>query len=188
MLKPHYFLSARIKDPRDTHYDGQDSGEEIAYVYRKSMITNLAWFFATIVLLVIPLYLFPYLAQLSFEGRKILPATYIFILNLFWYLFVFGFFLQNFVIWFFNIYVITNKKIIDMDFHGLLYKNISETPIRNLEDVTSNVSGTLGVIFNVGDVFIQTSAEHTEFEFESVDDPAKLRDIISDLITAVKHD
>jgi hypothetical protein len=76
---------------------------------------------------------------------------------------------------------------VDVDFHGILYKNISEAPLRNVEDVTSNISGALEVIFNYGSVFIQTSAEKREFEFENVKNPSKIRDIISDLVTEMKH-
>lgn len=101
-------------------------------------------------------------------------------------MFGFGFILQNFLNWFFNVYIITNKKIVDVDFHGILYKNISEAPLRNVEDVTSNVSGALEVIFNYGSVYVQTAGERREFEFENVSHPAKIRDIISDLVAKKK--
>jgi len=102
------------------------------------------------------------------------------------YLFVFGFALQAFLNWFFNTYVITDKKIVDLDFQGVLYKNISEATLDNIEDITSTVKGTFGVVFNVGSVFIQTAAEKNEFEFENVDHPAKIRDIIADLVAETK--
>ncbi len=75
----------------------------------------------------------------------------------------------------------------DIDFRGLTYKNISEAPIKNIEDVTSNVSGFFGTTFNYGYVDIQTSAEKREFEFENVTNPAKIRDLISDLVEKVKN-
>ena len=82
--------------------------------------------------------------------------------------------------------VITNKKLVDMDFIGLAYKNISETMLYNIEDVTSNITGIVGTIFNVGDVFIQTAAEMREFEFIGADDPSKVRDLIIDLVEKTK--
>ena len=74
-----------------------------------------------------------------------------------------------------------------MDFNGVLYKNISECTLNNIEDVTSNVIGTFGILFNIGDVFIQTAAEKSEFEFDNIDNPAKIRDIISDLVVEARH-
>jgi len=69
-----------------------------------------------------------------------------------------------------------------MDFHGITYKNISETMIDNIEDVTSNISGPVGTIFNIGHIFIQTAGEKREFEFNDIADPSTIRDIISDLV------
>ena len=57
----------------------------------------------------------------------------------------------------------------------------------NIEDVTSNVAGALGVTFNIGALYIQTAAEKREFEFGGVDDPSRIRDILSDLVAKVKH-
>jgi len=74
-----------------------------------------------------------------------------------------------------------------MDFHGLLSKNISEAPLKNVEDVTSNVTGALRVIFNYGHVYIQTSAEKREFDFEDVANPSKVRDLVSDLAMEVRR-
>jgi hypothetical protein len=89
--------------------------------------------------------------------------------------------------WYFNVYIISDKKIVDIDFRGFLYKNISEAPIKNIEDVTSNVSGLFGTTFNFGYVDIQTSAEKREFEFENVSNPSKIRDLIADLVEEVKN-
>jgi hypothetical protein len=69
-----------------------------------------------------------------------------------------------------------------------MYKNISETTLDNVEDVTSNVTGALGMIFNIGDVFIQTAAERREFEFHAVDDPSRVRDLIADLSAEKRND
>jgi len=56
-----------------------------------------------------------------------------------------------------------------------------------VEDVTSNVTGATRVIFNYGHVFVQTSAEKREFDFEDVANPSKVRDLIADLAMEVKN-
>jgi len=56
-----------------------------------------------------------------------------------------------------------------------------------VEDITSTVSGATQMIFNYGNVVIQTSAEKREFEFEAVSNPAKVRDLISDLVMEIKN-
>ncbi|HSX39716.1 MAG TPA: PH domain-containing protein [Candidatus Saccharimonadales bacterium] len=177
-------LKSAIKDPTRTVYDGQDSDEQVLYVLRKSFITNVHWIFASLVLLGITLvahqtFSMLNLPSVALEGRLQM------IFFAFWYLFTFGFIFQNFINWYFNVYLVTSKKIIDMDFYTLTYKKISECPLRNVEDVTSKVQGLGGVIFNIGDVLIQTAAEQGEFNFESIDNPSRIRDAVSDLVTAI---
>lgn len=179
-------FKAFIANPQNVNFDGEDYDEEILYVLRRSFITNLGWLFITAVLIVTPSILGPLLVKMLFAGANPFPLQFGVVLALFWYLFTFGFFLQNFLNWFFNVYIISNKRIVDMDFYGIVHKRISESPLRNIEDVTSKISGVFGVMFNVGDVFIQTAAEQTEFEFSDLDNPSKIRDILSDLVTALK--
>lgn len=174
--------SSHLKSPEKMVFDGKDLDETILYVIRRGFITNIPWIASTIVLVFAPSVVIPFFSSLNTAALTIVSIKFGVVLTLFIYLFTFGFFFQNFINWFFNVYIITDKRILDVDFKGFLYKNISETPLSKIEDVTSKVSGALAVIFNYGDVLIQTAAEQHEFEFEKVDCPEKVRDIISDLI------
>ncbi len=176
-----------IQNPEHTEYCGEDEDEKVLYVLRRSTIINIPWLFLTFILISIPWLIGPFLAVTNLIPTEIISPLFAFVLKLFWYLFTFGFFFLNFVNWFFNVYIITTKKIVDMDFDGLLYKNISEAPLQNIEDVTSTIKGAFGTIFNVGSVLIQTSAERTEFEFESLENPSRVRDIISDIVMEIKN-
>jgi len=175
------------KNPDNTSYDGEDQDEKILYVQRASLLTTLPWIFASFVFLILPFAADPFLRSFQYNGEKVVSYSFLAILTLFWYLFTFGFFFHNFASWYFNVYIITTKKIIDMDFYGLTYKNISETTLDNIEDVTSQVKGTLGTIFNYGDVYVQTAGEKREFDFVAIDDPGRTRDIISDLAATAKR-
>lgn len=179
-------LNSLTENPRATSYEGRDEDERIKYVIRKSVLLTVPWILTTAFLFVVPL-LVPYLLRFLPEDTPTLfDEGSVFIITVLWYLFSFSFFLQSLLGWFFNVLVITNKKIVDIDFVGFLYKNISETTLDNIEDVTSNVKGPLGVTFNIGSVFIQTAGEKREFEFWGVDDPSAIRDVISDLVSKVK--
>lgn len=171
--------SSFIENPKNMTYSGEDKDETILYVFRQSFIANLSWIFISILMLFAPFLLWPFIPNYISSGFKFSSA-------LFWYTITFGYFFQNFFNWFFNVYIISDKKIVDVDFQGFLYKKISEAPLSSIEDVTSTISGTVGVLFNIGNIYIQTAAENREFEFDGVSDPAKIRDIISDLVAAKK--
>ncbi len=179
-------FSSFIAEPKKTTYAGSDADEHIYYVLRQSVFTLIPKALLIIALLVAPFIFFPVLGTLKIGTQYLVSFTLNFIIVTFWYLVVFGIFFQFVLNWFFNVYIISNKKIVDVDVTGFLYKKISEAPIHNIEDVTSTVGGAAGIIFNIGNVYIQTAAEKTEFEFTAVDNPSKVRDIISDLVEDVK--
>lgn len=181
-------ISSFVKNPKDTTYDGEDRDEEILYVLRRAFITNFTWITVTVILAFVPIFLDPYLRSFRYEGEPLVSLVFIFVLTVFWYIFTFGYAFVHFLNWYFNVYIITTKKIVDIDFHGLLYKNISEATLYNIEDVTSVVSGAVNVVFNIGDVFIQTAGERREFDFELVPNPSSVRDLISDLVAEKRND
>ncbi|MFZ5424394.1 MAG: PH domain-containing protein [Patescibacteria group bacterium] len=175
-----------IEKPTNICFDGEDSDEQIILLLRKHLITNLGWVFLLFIILLIPV-----LLSVLFAMTKIDPYVYIsprvgFSITAFWYLFTFGFILTNILGWYYNVYIVTNKKIIDVDFHGILYRNVSEAPIRNIEDITNRISGAAQVIFHYGDVIIQTAGETREFDFIAVPDPSRVQDVISDLVSNLR--
>lgn len=85
------------------------------------------------------------------------------------------------IIYYLNIQVITNVRIVDIDQQGLFSHTVSELHIENIEDVTSETTGILGTIFNYGSVFVQTAGTKERFEFESVPNPASIEKMILDL-------
>ncbi len=180
-------LSSFIKKPENAHYDGEDSDEKIVYLFRGSFLINLNWIFIATAMLIVPFVASLFYEQAQLAGTQTITPQFALILTIFWYLMIFGVSLHSFLLWFFNAYIVSDKKVVDIDFRGLLNKRISEAAIRNIEDVTSSVSGTANVIFNYGDVLIQTAGETREIEFENVSNPSKIRDIISDFVVEAKH-
>jgi membrane protein YdbS with pleckstrin-like domain len=180
-------ISAFLKNPKNMFYEGEDHDEHILYIIRKSHWVNVGWAFGSALMIVAPVLLAPFSDVLFGSVLKMLNPFFILMILASWYLFAFGLWLFNFLNWYFNVYIITNKKIVDFDFYGLTYKNISDTLIVNVQDVTAKINGPLHMILNIGDVYIQTAAEKREFDFAGVDDPGKLRDLISDLAADVKH-
>lgn len=90
------------------------------------------------------------------------------------FLLLFGFVLFRFLLWYFNIYVVTNERIIDFDFHRFLHREISDTALAKIQDITSQISGPLQTFFNFGNVFVQTASERPRFEFENIPNPDKV--------------
>lgn len=93
---------------------------------------------------------------------------------------VLGYF-SIFVLYYLNIHIITNIRIVDIDQIGLFNHTISELHIDKIEDATSQTTGIFGTIFNYGDVYIQTAGTTERFDFEDVPNPAAIEKLILDL-------
>lgn len=179
-------LGAFIKKPRGVYFDGQDNEEEILLFMRQHVIVNLKWILITAILFfAIPILDF-FLAMGNTSVAQLIPSNYNFIVRFMLGLFTFGYFFENFLSWYFNSYIITNKRVVDIDFYGITHRRFSEAPLRNIEDVTNDISGFAQVVFHFGDVSIQTAAEAREITFENVPNPDRVQDMLSDLISAIK--
>lgn len=166
--------------PKDIRFETQEESEEIILFLRQHFITLLPSLLLCGFLLFVPPFLFPMIFR-SLSETIGLPLGYMVIGFAFWYVAVFDILLMNFIHWFFNIFIITNMRIIDIDFVHLLYKEFSEAKIERIQDISFQTKGMVATMFDFGDVLIQTAGEHPNFIFESVPKPAKVVDVLSDL-------
>lgn len=178
MKRPQY-LNSVIKNPANTSYDGKDHDEEVLLLIRRSIITTFTWLVGGMVYFVTPFVIIPIIKRTAYDGNALFDNFFILSLIFFWYMSLFGYLLREFLDWYFEVFLVTTKKIIDID-RGAT--NISETLLTNVQDVTSETPSIFAQIFNIGNVKIQTAAETKEFEFGMVDDPSKVRDFISDMV------
>ena len=60
-----------------------------------------------------------------------------------WYLLTAAIAFEGFFNWYFDVFIVTDERIIDVDFKNLIYRNITMTKIDKIEDVTYTVSGAI---------------------------------------------
>lgn len=168
--------------PKDICFEAQNEGETILLLMRSHPMVNLWWMALVVMLLPLPLFWgsFPLFTELT-------PALRLAI-DLLWYLGLFFFGLEKFLIWFYSVFVVTDERIIDIDFYGLLSKNIDVTQVENIEEVNYSQKGILANLFNYGDVVSQTASEQkasgtaAAFTFEAVPEPDRVTRVISELM------
>lgn len=162
----------------------QEPNERILLVIRKHFITNVPWIFTSIVFLVIPLIIkiilanFPSLLAIeeSFPTKLILPGT------IFYYLIVATYALVNFLNWFYNITLITQKRIISLTYSELIYHDLAIMELDTVGDVRYSQSGVLQSLFNYGNLIIQTTLEGNNFETNAIPHPKEVTYFIESLI------
>ena len=161
-------------------FETQAADEELVLLLRKHPVTNVMWILIFIIMLLAPFILFPYLSWAGLITD--VPVRFGLVGTIAWYLFTFIFAFENFISWYFNVYLLTNERILDVDFYNLLYKRVSEARLDKIQDVTYTQSGMAQNVFNYGFVYIQTAGTEENLEFESVPNPAKVVEAISKLL------
>lgn len=164
-----------LVNPKVLTFAEQDEDEVIYLAVRPHLISNLSWIATSMLMLIIPFF-FSY-----FSFSNFLPLRYRLSAIFFWYLITFIFTFEKFLSWYFDFYLITNKRIIDISFHNLLNKHFAQTDISMIQDVSSSVKGFMGTFFNFGDLLIQTAAEINQINFEKVPNPSKIIKLIKEL-------
>lgn len=177
-------FNALLEKPKNVMFESQEKGEKVYFILRRHPITNIGWLLLSLIFLVIPLAYLAFAPNLEDTFTIRLNPNYEFILIIMWYSLTMLYTLESFLMWYFSTYIITDKRVIDVDFTGLWGKRISEAPLENVEDATYQTKSFLNILFDYGDIFMQTAAERTEFEFDSVPKPGMVHDVLTDLVEA----
>lgn len=168
-------FSSLLVKPKVISFQERDQDEEIIIALRAHWFTNVSWICSTIFLIFVPSF-FKYFPFLNF-----FPGNYQFITILFWYLITFVFAFEKFLSWYFNVYILTDERVIDIDFNNLLNKNFAEAKISMIQDVSFTVAGLAGTIFNYGTILIQTASEVNQLKFDKVPSPEKVIKVLQQL-------
>ena len=75
----------------------------------------------------------------------------------------------------------TNKHLVDINFHNLLQRDITEVRLDDVQSAKSKINGIFGSLFHYGDVIIETAAERQQIQFLAVPKPDFVKDRIQDL-------
>ncbi len=156
-------------------FETQSPSEKIILVLRAHPITQVPW-------IVNGLLFFILLVILNFLPLSFFNARQIIFINIFGLVFVLSYFWFNFLNWFFNVGIVTSERIVDIDFHMALYKEVTASQLNRVEDITSKTGGYLASFFDYGNVFIQTAGTEANIEFINVPHPSQVVQTINGLL------
>ena len=150
--------------------------EQILAIIRPHWFTNVPWVITVLVLAFAPF------VVTIFSLLDFLPNfKFHLVIGYFWYLVVFAFAFEKFISWYFDVYLITNLRIIDFDFHNLLDRKFSEARIQTIQDISFKLLGTSQTLFNYGSIKIQTAGQNPEIDFERIANPEKITKLLQEL-------
>lgn len=191
MIKPRYEeditpdIERKIK--KATMIKGQYDDERVILFLHRHGIVFAGHVVILMTLILIPIAVFvigPELVPKFFEppyGELLLFLTVIYIMFVWLYFFV------SWVDYYLDAWVVTNRRIINIEQIGLFKRIVSVQSLGNVQDTTSEVVGILRSLLNFGNVEVQTAAEQQRFKFEDVPEPDRVKEIITKLSQEYKQ-
>ena|SRR3989344_4890670 len=164
-----------------TLFPGQQANEKIYLIIRQHWfvlgLKLAAWGLFVAILLVGDILIKQYAPQ-------ILASPYVEIYNLIKSIYLMFLILGLLILWviyYLNIQIITNERIVDITQTSLIKHTISELHLNRIQDVTAEVHGFFETFLDFGNVYVQTAGETTRFEFTKVANPTAIEKLILDL-------
>lgn len=155
--------------------------EKILLVVRKHwflMVGPVITFVVLLLLPVIVLTLLPVIKQYageSFDFTAVEAAVNFGLLL--WSMLLVLFLFLIWTVYYLDMWIITNTRIIDIEQHGLFSREISEIPLHRVQDVTIEIHGLIETFLKFGTIRIQTAGER-EFLIKNVPRLYEIKDII----------
>lgn len=165
-----------------------DKDEHILFEVRKH------WFVFSLEITI--LFLIGLVPAIVFSALSGLPVNFASSAGSLTYLMIFIYSAWVFILWivgfmfwtdyYLDIWIITNKKIIDVEQLGLFRREISILHLDKIQDITSEVRGLLPTIINYGTIHVQTAGQQREFIIKDVPKPDQVRFKLNEALTRNK--
>lgn len=95
-----------------------------------------------------------------------------------------SYFFTLWTFWYLDAWIVTKDKLIDSQLVSFFVHRRSEVPLRQIQDISYKITGTLATIFRCGDIDIQTASEHGSFKLILIENPGRA---VHDISTLVKR-
>lgn len=180
MLSNFYFMYVNKQIPN------RQEGEELVLFLRRHGIILVSHFIIFTLLALVPVGLYIFLSQFYADlmTGEIYKAIQLLVVSLY-YLFLILFFYNSFIDYYLDVWIVTSRRIINIEQKGLFNRMISEHELDKIQDVSAQQKGIWQTFFTYGNVNIQTAGEVPMFTFRQVDNPFEIAKTINHLLQQV---
>ncbi|MDB5168255.1 MAG: hypothetical protein JWO55_513 [Candidatus Saccharibacteria bacterium] len=154
------------------NFDGQRDGEELLFVFRRHIIAMRKGFY----LLLIPFAISsvpPLIWQTHLELFLLPIAGLVLGLVLFAY---------HYLMWYFTVYIVTDQRIRQITQRGFFGKDVVELRLSKIQNISYNVPGFSGEVFDFGTIVIQTFVG--DLVIHNVGHPDQIYNKLQDAVSA----
>ncbi len=99
-----------------------------------------------------------------------------------YYLFIWLTLLYNWVDYYLDLFIITDKQIIDVAQAGIFNRIVVKYPLARIQDVMAESKGVFPTLLHFGDLNVQTAGAQGRTNFKNIPEPFFVADRINNLI------
>ncbi len=110
---------------------------------------------------------------LDFVFQEVFSTILVLIFSIY-YLLILAFFFHSWLDQYLDIWIITNRRVIDIEQKGFFARVIAKHKLSRIQDVSSEVKGFFPTIFSYGNLRLQTAAAEQLFIFEKIPHPHEI--------------
>ncbi len=160
----------------DIDFETYEQGERIVLLLRSHPFTQLYIGVNTALFVLLLVVVNLVLGQIFSFGQT-------FLLNCFGILAILSYIWFCFLNWYFNVGIVTSRRVIDIDFDSVLYKEVTSARLDKIEDITVKTGGYIESFFDFGTILIQTAAtSEANVVFDTVPHPTDVIEAINKLL------
>ncbi len=159
-------------------------GEKVIIAVRKHWLVLVGMTIPFLLLAFIPeIFLFLFSSGGIFANTPVAPYFSVdypftrFLLGA-WWLFVWMAYFGNFMHDHLDIWIITNKRLIDVEQVSFFKREVHSVYLNNVQDVTHNAKGFFETIFHFGTIQVSSAGAKAVFQLRYIDDPERVRDLL----------
>lgn len=156
--------------------DSPREGEKVLFVFRRHIIAMRKGF---------------YLLAIPFIISAIPPLIWsnnleLFLLPVFGLVIGLLFFFYHYILWYYNIYIVTDKRIRQIIRRNFFGKDVVELKLSKVQNISYNIPGFSGEIFKYGTIVIQTIVG--DLVIHNVDHPDEIFNKLQNAVNNVTED
>lgn len=159
-------------------FPGKESDEKVVALVRRHWIVISGDLLVHFIGLIIPAgglivlyYFYPSIFETFFYPIVVL------LLSLY-YLFVCCSLFKKWVDYYYDVWIITDRRLIDVEQKGFFTHLVSELTLDKIQDVSIEIKGMIPSMFNFGNINVQTAAEVEKFSLEKIPAPNQVEALL----------
>lgn len=159
-----------------------EQGEHVILAARKHWLVYVGGALPYAIIALLPLAVLEFLAATAFPWAALIDLGHPlmrFGLGA-WWLFVWLAAFSTFMHYFLDIWIVTNKRIIDVEQYDFFRREVTSIFLDRVEDATIDVTGFFHTLFGFGVITVQSAGAAERLTLPGVPNPAHIRNAIMD--------